>query len=431
MNNSQLLTMGYRNLWLHRHRQLFLFLALTLCFSLISLLTLVSQGMSRNVYASSRIHYGGDLFLSGFDGDNRDKPARVENPQELLTLTNNLPGLPAKRTLLFKNTYLYFNGKPQLIKNTVGLDYEVEKSLLAHYEIEEGSLEPLGDSGNLALSSSLASLMGITLGDQVTLKTTNHVGQINTGDFTVTALINDSTLLGYYRLFMNRTDLNGLLGLKADAFNSLGVYLNQPTMANEESMRLQKEMARMLPTAGPILTRGDYYHEMGQAWKGVRYFSYPLSMYISDVDDLLRALDLVSYFIYLMMLLITFVSVLVTYRIILHDRSRELAVLQSMGMMAGQVESMLIMEALLLLGLSLAAGFLLSLLFLGGLGFVSFEAIQGFGIFLKRGKLTGTFSLGRFLVNICVILLGVLPAVWLQVRHELNRPLALTLKGEK
>ncbi|MDC7223921.1 MAG: hypothetical protein PQJ60_09285 [Spirochaetales bacterium] len=431
MNRRSLITLGYRNLNRHKQRQIFLITALSLCFGLISLLTLLSEGMGRNVYASSRVHYGGDLFLLGFYGNNRDKPAWVNSPEELLAIGQDFPGLLAPRSQLFKSSYLYFNGKSQLIKNTVGLDYVVERDLLNRYDLAEGDLDLLGEPGHVVISSALGEIMGLRGGDRITLKTTNPKGQVNTGEFTVAALIRDDTLLGYYRLFMDRGDLNGLLGWTGDEFSSLGIYLEDPAQAEYWASEAHSRLSQALPTGAVIHNRSDYYAETEKGWKGIRYFAYALSVYVSEVDDLLRAMDLVSYFIYLMMLVITFVSVLVTYRILLHDRSRELAVFQAMGMTGFQVETMLLVETGLLLLISLGLGTLLSGLFLVILRLFSFEGIQGFGIFLDQGKLTGQFVFSRYCFNIGVILVGVVPAVWLQIRREVRRPLALTLKGEK
>ncbi len=431
MNKRSLFIMGYRNLLRHRQKQFFLTAALTLCFALISLLSLVSEGMNRNVTDSSRVHYGGDLFLVGFYGDNRDRPAWADRPETLFALAEDVPGTAAPRSQLFRKGWLYFNGRPQLLKNVIGLDYGTEKSWLSRYDVAEGDMDLLDSPGSVVLSSALAEIMNLHAGDGVILKTTNPRGQVNTGDFTVAALIHDDTLLGYYRLFMDRRDLNGLMGWSEDEFSSLGIYLDNPDKADLWAETLYGRLSQELPSGEPVYTRDDYYRETGKSWTGVRYFAYALSVYVSDVADLLTAMDLVSYFIYLMMLLITFVSVLVTYRILLHDRSRELAVFQAVGMTGRQMEGMLFIEILLLLLVSLAAGTVLSFLMLWGMRGFSFEDIQGFGIFLNRGNLTGRFVFSRFCFNISVILAGVLIPVWLLVRHEVRRPLALTLKGEK
>jgi putative ABC transport system permease protein len=431
VNNNKIFMLGYRNLFLHRQRQIFLAGALTLCFALISLLTLVSEGMSRNVNASSRIHYGGDLFVTGFYGGNQDRPAWINQPKLIVSLTEDVPGLVVPRSDLFKSSWIYYQGKPQLIKNCIGLDYSLEKELLSRYEVTEGDLDLLGQPGNVVLSSALGESLGLQAGDQITLKTTNPKGQINTGSFTVGALIRDDTLLGYYRLFIDRENLNVLLGWEPGDFSSLGVYLDNPDQTEEWTNLLYQRLSQELSIAAPVSTRAEYYSELEKSWTGIRYFVYAVSLYVSEVDDLLHAMDLVSYFIYLMMLVITFVSVLVTYRILLHDRSRELAVFQAMGMTGSQVEGMLLIESGILLLISLTAGTLLSFLFMAGLKPFSFEGIQGFGIFLNKGKLTGNFVLSRFCFNISVILAGVLPAVWVLIRREVRRPLAVTLKGEK
>ncbi len=431
MNRRGLWILAYRNILRHRQRLVFLFAALFLCFSLISLLSLVSEGMGRNVNDSSRIHYGGDFFVAGFYGDNRDRPMWIDRPGEILDLASDVPGIAAPRSQLFKKAHLYFNGRSQLVKNVMGLDYERERDNLNHYGANSGSLDGLGEPGHVVLSSALAEKMGLRAGDGITLKTANPRGQVNTGEFIVAALIDDDTILGYYRLFMDRRDLNHLLGWGEEDFSSLGFYLDDPAKTEYWVGEMHSRLERAYPTAGSVLTRDDYYGEMEKAWKGIRYFVFSLGVYVSEVDDLLKAMDLVSYFIYLMMLIITFVSVLVTYNIILHDRSRELAVFQAMGMTRRQVEGMLLTELALLLLVSLAVGSVLSFLLLTALRPLDFSGIQGFGIFLKGGKLTGEFDFSRYCFNIGVILTGVIPSVWLLVRREVSRPLAGTLKGDK
>jgi len=431
MKLKPLLTMGSRNLWLHRKRQTFLLSALIICFALISLMTALSEGMSFNVYQASRIHYGGDLFMVGHYGGHVDKPAWVQDPEILEDISREIPGQWVKRSLLFKRAWLYFNGTPQLIKNVVGLDMQAEIEHLDHYAILQGSREALLQPGSIALSSKLAGKMGIQPGDSITLKTTNPTGQVGTGDLVVAALLDDNTLLGYYRIYMHRSDLNRILGWDPEDFSSLSLFLDDPDQTDVYVNKLSALLAEKLPTGGAIGDRDSYYREIYKNWKGIRYFVYGLGVYISEVDSLLQALDLVSYFVYLMMLAISLVSVLVTYRIILHDRSRELAMFQAMGMTAWQVEAMLMIEASIMLILALSAGFILSLLLMAGLGQFSFDWIPGFGIFLKQGRLTGKWTMNRILVNISVILLGVVPAVWYQVRKELKKPLNDTLAGGK
>lgn len=432
MKKSLYFRMGVRNLWNHRKQHWFLFSALAMCFSIISLMTFLSTGMSRNVYDASRIHYGGDVILTAFDKSSRQYNVvdHWNNIDTLLKSWSEREGIHiVKRSSLFREGYLFFNGKSQLMKNITGLDVAAELEYLNHFDYLEGSAEAIQQLRSVAISAGVAESLGLHLGDNVTIKVSTRNGQINTGEFVVRAILDDRTILGYYRLFMNRKEMNALIGFEPEQYSLLGLYLDHPEKAAVYSHELYSMLKALLPTGGEIQTRDEYYREMDRSWRGLRYFVFPLSLYISEVDDLLRALDLVSYFLYLMMLCITLVSVLVTYSIIIHNRRRELAIFSAMGLRDREVQWVLVSESVLLLGVSIILGFILSFLGLFLLRFIDFNWIPGFGIFLKKGRLSGSWDLLRLFIDIGVIFVGVIPVVWMQVRKKTSIPVSQRLSG--
>jgi len=432
MNAALNFRMGFRNLWNHKKQHLFLFSALALCFSIISLMTFVSAGMSKNVYDASRIHYGGDVILTAFDKSSRQYNV-VDHWNILEKIIGELPEAGelkmVKRSSLFKEGYVFFNGKSQLMKNITGLDVSSELTYLQHFNYLSGSAEAIQQLGSVALSAGVAESLGLRQGDNVTLKVTTRSGQINTGDFVVRAILDDDSILGYYRLFMNRADLNKLIGFQSEQYSILGLYLQHPEKASYYSHLIYKKLHALLPTGGEIQNRDQYYREMDRNWRELRYFVFPLSLYISEIDDLLGALDLVSYFLYFMMLCITLVSVLVSYSIIIHNRRRELAIFSAMGLKDREVEGILVNESILLLSISILSGFIFSLLLLFILQFFSFDWIPGFEIFLKQGRLSASWDIKRLLIDIGVIFMGVVPVVWLQVRKKTAIPVSVRLSG--
>lgn len=424
--------MGIRNIWKHRKQHLFLYSALALCFSIISLMTFLSEGMSHNVYDASRIHYGGDVIITAFDKSSRQYNV-VDHWNLLDRIIQRIPENQniqiVKRSSLFKEGYIFFNGQSQLMKNITGIDIAAEMPYLEHFDYQEGSAEDALQAKSVIISSGVADLLNIKLGDNITLKISTRRGQINTGDFIVRAIVNENTILGYYRLFMNRREMNELIGFEPEQYSMMGLYLNDREKAGINSHQLYMLIKSLLPTGGEILSRDEYSREMNRYWRGIRYFVFPLSLYISEVDDLLRAMDLVSFFLYFLMLCITLVSVLVTYSIIIHNRRKEFAVFSTLGLKNNEIQILLLIEAAILLILSIITGFVLSLITLFVLKYASFEWIPGFGIFLKKGHLTGSLNLFRLFLDIGVIFVGVIPVVWLQIWKKTSLSISDRLSG--
>jgi len=75
-------------------------------------------------------------------------------------------------------------------------------------------------------------------------------------------------------------------------------------------------------------------------------------------------MNITSYVVFAMIVLIVLVSVNVTYKLVIYDRIREIATLRAVGMQKRTVRAILLTEAFYLFIISLVGGLILSAIFL-------------------------------------------------------------------
>jgi putative ABC transport system permease protein len=152
-------------------------------------------------------------------------------------------------------------------------------------------------------------------------------------------------------------------------------------------------------------------------------------VYLSEVSDLLEAMSIITYFLYAMMLLIIFVSALVTWRLVLRERSRELGTMRAIGFYGADLRYVLIMETLGLGVCSLLTGFLFSRFLSWLVTCIPFSWFPSFEIFMKDGKLESLYLPGTMLINTAAIFGVLIAAVWEPAFRSSRDPLPAMLSG--
>ena len=165
-------------------------------------------------------------------------------------------------------------------------------------------------------------------------------------------------------------------------------------------------------------------------WKGTNVFLFTLPVYLSEIANLMNAMDLLTYLLYTMMLIIIFVSASVTYRLILHERTREMGVMRAIGFYGADIRMVLWTEISILGFVSLITGFLLSAVFSTAASFISFSWFPSFEIFLRNGKLAALYLPGTVLFNILLTLFVLGLAVFIPAMRASNKNLPSLLSGE-
>jgi len=418
----------------HFRRYIFLLIALSFGFAVITVMTSLKEGMIQSVFRSSENHYAGHLFVFGLE---KSSGFLLVDDDDKITSAIEESGLSplriVRRTNYFREGLLFFNGTSVRQKNVFGVDWNIEKEDFMDLQYVEGSApeKDLKGTNGILISELSSKDLNIGMGDQLTLKVNTRTGQRNTGTFIVKGIIKDNSIFGSYKCFVDRRILNNMLGLEPDQYSSLGLYFPDFRNLKEKSDLLYSVLNKRVNLSPPIRNKNELIFQIDQNWEGVRYFTIPLDVYVSQVADLLTAMEILSYFLYIIMVLIVMLSVSATYSLILHERTVEIGTMNAIGLSVGNIRIVLILEVLLLFLMAVATGFFAAIVVLKGISLFSFSWIPGFEIFMNNGRLTSSFKAASILWNIVTLMLVSVPAVLIPSLSISKMKLADSLSGGK
>jgi len=430
-----LFILGFKYLYRYRRRYIFLFAALVFCFGIVTFITSSKDRMYDNLYYTAQSHYAGDIVAVGYNTDisfthylREDEISSILNAVDISGIE---PEYTVKRTFFGNTGVVYFNGIPVIQKYVIGCDWENEAQLFSKMDFTSNIKSPLGND-SIIISNPVAMQLKASMGDIVTLEVSNKWGQKNTGQFIVSGIVRDMSIFGYYKVYISRISLNRLLLFNDNDCSMIGIYLKKISAAEEKRSVLYKTLSQRIQTGSLVNDREGMNRELSDSWtwQGTKVFLYTLPVYLSEIANLLNAMDLLTYFLYGMMLIIIFVSASVTYRLILHERSKEMGVMRAIGFYGGDLRIVLWAEVFILGIISVIAGFLLSFLFSFAASFISFEWFPSFEIFLRNGKLTALYLPSAVIRNVLLIFLILGAAVVFPSLNASKKNLPSLLSGE-
>jgi putative ABC transport system permease protein len=416
----------------HFRRYIFLLIAMSFGFAIITSMTSLASGMSRNIYNASQNHYAGHIFIVGFDKNARTQ-ARITAREQILKAIDESGISPERvvfRTMSFGEGILYFAGNAVRQKYVYGVDWDVEMDDFRKLEFAAGGVDSVAGDNNIFISEPVARELGARFGDDLVLEVITRTGQKNTGRVVVKGIIRDKSIFGYYKCFVQREFLNKLLVYRPHQCSSIGLFFKDLNHLYEKTEILYKALEKRIAMGPPVKVKEDLTRHISGSWKGIRYLTFPLHVYVSQVADLLAAMKIISYFLYIMMIIIIVVSIFVTYQLILHERSAEIGTMQAIGFTEGDIQGVLILESLFVFFISIIIGFILSRVIVNVLSLFSFSWIPGFEIFLHKGSLTTHVSFQTLCTNVLILFLCILPAVWIPSFQVTRRELTSALSGD-
>ena len=429
-----LLQLGLKYLNRYRRRYGFLLAALVFGFAVVTFITSSKDSMYDNIYYSAQSHYAGDIVATGYDSQLGGAFHRLgENEISVILDSAYMVAVNAKytvfRTIFGERGVVFFNGNAVIQKYVMGCDWEEEEHLFSKMNFTAPREQSIGDDG-IILSMPVARQLGAVMGDSVTLEVETRWGQKNTGQFIVRGIVQDFSIFGYYKVYISRLSLNRLLLLDDEDCSIIGFFLEKPSAAEKSRSSLQAVLAGQMQTGPLVYDREELTREANQPWEGIKVFMYTMPVYLSEVADLLEAMNIITYFLYGMMLVIIFVSAAVTYRLILHERAREMGVMRAIGFYGGDLRLVLWTEITALGLFSLFAGFIFAWFLSRITSLLSFSWFPSFEIFLKNGKLSVLYLPSTILFNVVLIFIVLAAAVMLPSLRASKKHLPSLLSGE-
>ncbi|MDR2313509.1 MAG: ABC transporter permease [Spirochaetaceae bacterium] len=426
--------LSLKYLWRYRRRYLFLFLALGFGFGVVTVISSIKDGMKENLRLSARSHYAGDIVALGYDPGLGIKHHLSGGEMEAIFASAEAAGIdPAEitvRTTLMgmREGTIYFNGNAAPLKYVVGADWDGEASYFKELSYTETPAPPKADS--IFLSSPIAEELGARQGDGVLLEVLTVTGEKNTGPFIIAGIVDDTSFFGYYKVYVSRPVLNRLIGFAGGDCSLVGFYLQDKGAAAVEAKRraLHRELAERIPTGPLVYDREAFDEETGNVTESSA-FLVTLPVYLSEVAELLEAIDLASYVLYGMMLAIIMVSAGVTCRLILHERNRETGTMRAIGFYESDLRAILRMELCIAALLAMAAGLVLALFINRILSYTSFSWFPGFEVFMQNGRIRALYVPETMAFNMLAVLFMLNLAVWGPIFRNSRSPLPDMLAG--
>jgi ABC-type lipoprotein release transport system permease subunit len=211
---SVILKLAVKYLYRYRRRYVFLLIALSLCFAVVTFITSTKDGMYENVYYVGQSHYAGDLIIrcydTGGDGYNLSQN-EIKAVLNAVQISGINPKHTVLRTMYFDNASVFFNGNVIPIRYAVGCDWEKEAFLFSKMtNFENKPAAPVTGDDGIVLSLPTAQALGAKIGDSVILEIKTNNGHTNTGAFILKEIVKDVSIFGYYKVYISRTSLNRL-----------------------------------------------------------------------------------------------------------------------------------------------------------------------------------------------------------------------------
>jgi ABC-type lipoprotein release transport system permease subunit len=429
--------LAFKYLSRYRRRYLFLFLALGFGFGVVTVVSSLKDGMKENLYLSAQSHYTGDVVAMGYEPDTGINHHLTQTEIDaVLTAAERAqlePASIAVRTTLMgmKEGTVYFNGFAVPLKYIVGVDWNRETDYLTKLSYVETPAPGPGylDNESVLLSAPIALELGAREGDSIILETYTVTKQRNTGSFIVAGVVEDSSFFGYYKIYMARTALNRLIGFGDNDCSLIGFFLKDRTQAEPVREKLYGELYQLTQTGPLVYDRDAYNNETNTVEEGITTFLLTLPVYLSEVSQLMDAIDLASYVLYSMMLAIIMVSAGVTCRLILHERTRETGTMRAIGFYESDVRLIFKLEIFALALFSMAAGFFLAVLINKVLSHTSFSWFPGFEVFMQNGRISARYLPGTIAINVLAVYCMLILAVQGPVFRNSRNPLPEMLSG--
>jgi putative ABC transport system permease protein len=154
-----------------------------------------------------------------------------------------------------------------------------------------------------------------------------------------------------------------------------------------------------------------------------------LPVYLSEVAQLLDAIDLASYVLFAMMLAIIMVSAGVTCRLILHERKKEIGTMRAIGFYESDVRIIFKLEIFTMALFSMAAGFILALFINWLLSYTSLNWFPGFEVFMRDGRLNALYLPKSIAANVLAVFCILALAIWGPVFRNSRNPMPEMLSG--
>ncbi len=406
-----ILKIAYRNVSRHKRRSNLLAAAIAFGVMIILLVNSLTSGLITNTEKNFSSVLGGHIYISGEEllesGKSVHKITDTDVLETVLTQFEPYIADYQKRSTL-GGTMIFRSASESGV--IYGIDWSHESELVDSLVVTEGSLDRVSERKALVLPEDMAAKLGVVVGEEVLISLETVTGQANVGEFTVVALTKDTTGFGFTSTYANIDYVNELVGIGPTEYQSLNLILKDVTMINTISDQIRTEIEAIGSPVKPKETLEASMNPMAmfeqgdeEPWEGTRFDITTLNDFMDAVTQIVSILNGIAMGVFLVILLITMVGIMNTFRMIMIERVKEIGTMRAVGMKQKDVKRLFLLEAVILALRGAFIGIILEVAIILIVNLINFGVANRFAFLLNGGYL-GLHIVGTMILLVTVII---------------------------
>lgn len=413
---------AFRNLSRQKKRTILLGSAIAFGVMIVTLINGFAGAFSANVSENFSNLMAGHIFITGTEKGPNDKDMSAIRNDSSLTAAVEASGAPAKyitRRSAFSGT-LIFEGK-KIRTNVDGAQLDKETFLRERLLLKDGSWDSMADETALILSEKIATKLNVDVGDRILVQMQTVNGQNNVGEFTLAGISFDAGIFGQMMSYANLSYVNELLGLAPGEYQTMGIMLdglkNTEVSASEIYDRLTQSGVQLFErgvkdeTGAETPFQALLRKQNKESWEGVKYRLYTINEMLSQIKQIVAALDTTAAIILVVLFVIIMVGITNTFSMVMFERIGEIGTMRALGVQRGGVRSMFLYEAVFLALGGAIAGIILALIAMAGISLINFGMDSPAFLIMKNGHMSFYLPPLKAVGNVIIIALLTLLAV--------------------
>jgi len=421
-----LLKIAYRNVSRQKRRSNLLAIAIAFGVMIIILVNSLTTGLVNNTQNNFESVLGGHIYITGeVMLDSGKVVSRINNTEVLDAVIPQFSDsiLDYQKRSTLSGTFV-FRSK-STFGSVYGVHWDEEQALKDSLELVEGSLDRVSEPQTIVLPKAVADELGVVLNEKILLSFSTVTGQANVGEFTIIALIKDATGLGFTAAYTDISYANEILGLEPNEYQSFNIILKNIAMINffttQVETAIKAEGALLKPeeeaSLGGMPMHGMFSAvEKEDSWVGTRFNVGNLNDYMDMVTQIVGILNGIALGMFLIMLSITMIGLVNTFRMIMIERTKEIGTMRAVGMLQKDVTKLFFLEGIILVLRGAIFGIIAAL----GVGFIletiNFKDGSNFAIMLSGGHISVPIVPSNILMVTVIIAVITVLAVWSPAR---------------
>jgi ABC-type lipoprotein release transport system permease subunit len=402
------LRLAWRNVWRHRRRTVIIVLAMGLALGMMLMYDGLVDGFNNAIYGNAIRVMGGNIQVHapGYREKMDSNPLiPLENDEAVIQAALANPDVIAAARRI-QTGGLVSNREGAFTISIIGIEPEVEApiSLIAK-SISDGRWLTADDEDSILLGRGLADVMGVQVGDRITMVGSDTHKQNRQRTMTVIGIYDLGMLtLEKQTVYISLAEAQTLFNLR-DQSTEVQINLND----------IGKE-ARVVEALAPAMPGYEV-----QSWDK----NYPeLATAITSKN---AVMDVFSVIIQA----IAGIGVLNLLLMAVFERTREIGLLGAMGLKPRQIASLFLLEGAMIGLVGIAAGVLFGVAFNASFGQVGFDYSSYAGVAdymaLISGRVYPSLGLDKLLWRALGVLIITLLAAWIPAREASRREPAQAL----